>query len=54
MHAYGLAMYVSVFYKKFVILKARHEVSDDTRISEKGFSDVLSCSRSLKRALSCL
>jgi len=35
-------------------LKVFHKSSDDTRISEKGFSNVLSCNRSLKRAPSRL
>jgi len=47
---YGLAIYVSVIHKKFIVLKVCHEVSDGMRISEKGFSNVLSCIRSLKRA----
>jgi len=51
---YGQVMYVSVFHKKLRILKFFHVASDDTRISEKGFSEVLSCSRSLKRASSRL
>jgi len=55
MRVYGLAIYVSVFLKKRLsLLKVCHEVSDDTRISEKGFSDELSCNRSLKRASSRL
>ena len=53
-HCCGLLSCDSAFFNKSETLKVCRKSSDDTRMLEKGFSDVLSCNRSLKRASSRL
>jgi len=57
---YGVYIVMACYYvimlsfNKSETLKVCQESSDDTRMLEKGFPDMLSCNRSLKRALSRL